>query len=673
MRKILTKIATIVLIAATALTAFSGCKLVTTDTDRDMAQTVATVSVHPGVIDAEDIKKSEMAAAFMSYGYLYVQSYGYTVEATYELILKNLVQNRIIIQESRKVLAEKYNEIIADDAKANTEFLKYFKDNANGGSKTAIAPASASIENLEKYLTAYEIAQSKYNVKKSVNSMIDSYEEAEDADEKEDETYEVRSAPTVEAEEAEYEYELKTQDPTDYDYKVLALHTGKSVEALKAEYTTVYDVNMALYEVYKIDISGDRLKNLSSAIKDLKNGGLIKSEETQNIKSDPDNVLKYSYFENSIKNQYESLIVSKYEDSLVTDVESKLTNQAIYDQYNAEYDAQKENYLNNVSGYESALDALTEDSFVLCNPYEGYGYVLNLLIGFSDEQSAALKAEQGKVGATAESIKAVRDDLLTKLTVKDQRESWVYSSYGEYADGKFTFDKDYLVSDDEASLAKLGSFIGTVYGATSSEEEDDEGVIEKTWKFTNVIANTMTFGSFITDYVDALLGTSVQAGVVGTGIDIASKRAILDDLIYAFSTDPGSLGSYLGYAYSPFNAATTYVKEFANASKEVVAAGEGAYTLVATDYGYHLIICTKKVAKNAEEYADFAAFEADLANEETLASKYKEIKLSSIVSTEVGKIADKLINEKYEEEGIVTYNKKAYKDLIPESDDSSSN
>ena len=673
MRKILTKIVTLVLIAVLSITTFAGCALITTDTDRDMAQTVATVSVHKGVIDSEDILKSEMRAAYMSYGYLYVQSYGYTVEATYELILQNLVQNRIIIQEARKELADTYNEIVADESKANTEFLKYFLKEANGGAKTAFSPAKNDVETLKKYLTAYEIAQAEYNVKKSVNQLIDNYEEAEDADEKEDETFTPRATPTVESNDAEYEYELASKEPTDYDYKVLAVHTDKAVSDYDGDdKISVYDLNMALYEAYEIDVTGDRLKKLSSAIKDLKNGGLINSKENQTIKGNPDNVLKYSYFANALKGQYESLIVSKFEDSLITEVESKLSDMAIYEQYKVEYEAQKENYSNNVNGYESARDALTKDNFVLCNPYQGYGHVLNLLIGFSTEQSNALTAEQSREGATAKSISDLRKELLGKLTVKDQRETWVYSSYGDYnADtNKFDFDKDYLVSDSEEVYAKLGSFIGSVIGATSSEEEDEEGVKEQTWRFSNVIAGSIKFGDFVTGYFNELLDADLKEDVISTGLDVANKRDVIDDLIYAFSTDPGSLGTYLGYTYSPFTSNTTYVKEFADASAKVVEAGEGAYTLVATDFGYHIIICTKKVQQNESEYATYDDFVADLGEgkEDTLASKYKEIKLDSIVSTEVGKMADRLINDYYEDENIVSYNTKAYKDLIPEKD-----
>ena len=85
--------------------------------------------------------------------------------------------------------------------------------------------------------------------------------------------------------------------------------------------------------------------------------------------------------------------------------------------------------------------------------------------------------------------------------------------------------------------------------------------------------------------------------------------------------------------------------------------------MVATDFGYHIILCTKVVGE--EFYADQTAFETALNNKDSLAYKYREIKLDSIVSTEVGKIADMLINGYFEDEHVVSYNTKAYEDLIP--------
>ena len=675
MRKILTKIVTMLTVVILSVTAFAGCGLITTNTDRDMAQVVAKVQIADD-INAEEIANREMASAFMSYGYNYVYYYGYTTSATYELILENLVKNRVIIQQARKELAKLYNGLLDGSVEADTEFLTYFKANAKANG-TAINYANGDAETLEKYLTEYEVAQALYATRVSINDIIDSYETAEDEeeDEKEDETFTPRTTPTKTEEDVTDEYELVNETPSEYDYKVADVVLGKGVQVLKADYPTTYELNMAVYEAYEIDLSTSaRKKAFTKALKVLKDNGLITSDESYDISNDANEALKYTYFKDSIKAQYETLVVSKYEDSLVSQVEAKLNGEAVWDQYLVEYKAQQNNYQNNISAYESALDAVNEDSFVVCNPYTGYGYVSNLLIGFTTEQSAQLTNYSSKAGITQADINAMRETLLKQLIVKDQRDSWVYSSYGEYSEesSQFTFDTDYFVSEEEsAAYSLLKNYIGTVYGATSTTEENEDKVEETTWSFTNVIPTSLSFDSFMSTYVTALTGMNKlvfdKNNVANTvaQIDLTDeKRAAFDDLLYVFSTDPGSLGSYLGYTYSPFNADTTYVKEFAEATKEVVALGKGAYTIVATDYGYHLIVCTKKV--EADEYDENSKekFIADLANEDSLAYKYREVKLANVTSDEVGKIANNFIN-KYMEEN-VEYFKDAYSDLITE-------
>lgn len=682
MRKILTKIVTLLLITVLSVTAFAGCALITTDTDRDMAQVVATVQIEDD-ITADNIHKVEMLSAFMSYGYTYVQQYGYTVEATYEMILQNLVQNKIIIQGARMALAEKYN---AGNANGD-EFLAYFIDNASANGQINASASSMGesytveelqrvVSELEKYLTALEIAQAKYSVRSSVNSLIEAYvEEEEDESEKEDETFTARTTPTKSENEAEYEYQLiksETTDedlwkPTEYDRKVAvaALNGAEGAEEAIAECVDIYSLNKYVFDNYVIDLSTSKnLKAFNAAIEDLKKNGLIAQNEKNDVKANADNALNYSYFLLNLKSQYESMIVSKYENSLVKENEGKLSIDKIWEQYQAEVAAQKESYLNGVTTYESALESVTEDTFVLVNPYSGYGYVLNLLIGFSAEQSSALSAEKSRVGATAQSIEAKRNELIAQLTVKDQRETWVYSSYGTYANNEFTFDNEYFVSEDVPELLKKFNGKVFVYDENGTEEENADGVLETNWRFSNVIADSISWSTFAETYLKGLVGIEASSDGDQGQIDLTdAKRAILDDLIYAFGTDQGSLGSYLGYVYSPFTSATKYVPEFAAAAQEVVSLGKGAYKLVATNYGYHLIVCTETVS--ADEYADKTAFEAALEDEKSTAYKYKELKLDSFVSTEISKVADKLINEKYEEEGVVNYNKKAYKDLIP--------
>ena len=106
MKKFLLRILTVVLSVVVICSTVASCGLFVTNTDRDMAQVVATVDIDgDGGVETESIYKRELISGFMSYGYMYVQSYGYTSAQTYELILSNLINNKIILQNAKTKLA----------------------------------------------------------------------------------------------------------------------------------------------------------------------------------------------------------------------------------------------------------------------------------------------------------------------------------------------------------------------------------------------------------------------------------------------------------------------------------------------------------------------------------------------------------------------------------------
>ncbi len=680
MKKFLKRIVTLLAITTIALSTFAGCGLITTDTEKDLAQVVATVRIDESV-ESEDILKKEMRSAYMSYGYYYVAYYGYTESQTYALILDNLVSNRVVVQQARIELGKLYNSLVDDAKKADTDFkANYLKDAGANGTK--IDYKSGDVDTLKKYLTEYEIAEALYTVKQNVNSVIESYETADDeeTDEYEDETFTARASAYVEPEEETDEYELAEITPTDYDYKAADVTLNVGWETLKADATldNMRALNLKVYNEYEIDLSTSaKKKAFSKAIKSLKKNGLVSESETVNYSDDADKVLEYSYFADLLKSQYESVIVNKYEASLRDNVEDLLDEDALWAQYKIDYEQQKFNYTNDRSAYETALDEADEDTFVICNPYDGetYGYVANLLIGFTDEQTMLLSEYSKKAGVTGEDKAKYREELLGNLVAKDQRETWAQSNYGTYAEGAFAFDSKYFAS--EKSVAKLGSFIGDVFGASSVDKENDDGVEETTWSFKNLVATEIPFDKFASDYLaDLGIGKLVyehgNADTVGKLTYNEELKARFDDLIYAFSTDPGSLGKYYGYTYSPVNSATTYVKEFANAAKALVESGVGSYTIVATDYGYHVMLCTKVINGHSDdEYnpeTDEAKFKEDLKKDGTFANEYFTTKFDSICDSEVTKIANKLING-YKKEKVTKY-RDTYSDLIDEADES---
>ena len=677
MKKTLAKLICIIMAVSMALTIFVGCDWITINTDRDMEQVVATVKISDE-IDSEDIYKRQLVSGYYSYGYQYVYYYSYTQEKAFEAVMDNLVNNRIVIQQSRMELAKLYNALQSKTADL-TEFEEYFKANASAKG-TAINPKTGDNDNLKLYLTDYEIKKAYYTVRSSINSMIDSYvDKEEETSGKEDVSYTARTTPAKSKDEDLEEWELKDKTPTDKEYKVAALtlvenyndltkaERATELEGLKNTYDNVYDLNVAVWTAYKIDLGTTaRKKAYSTALQNLKEQGLVKSGESFDYSENVDNILNYTYFSDNLKSQFESLIVTKYQDSLITGVQDKLTDDAVWEQYKVDYENQKALYVNDYSAYETALSSASDTSFVLYNPFEGYGYVANLLIGFTTEQTSELSDYSSKANVTNDEIKEFRSKLAERLFARDQRDTWVYLNYGEYVDEDltFTFGEDYLLSD----LAEVKNFVGdvTVSDPDGYEEKNTDGVMETKWAVTAATATAIDFNTFVADYL-GLVGIQnkrYEAATDNYGVIADFNKDTLDkfrDLMFAFNTDAGGLSKEYGYVYSPITSATQYVPEFAAAAKLVVEKGVGAYTLVITDYGIHVIVCTKLVSEPYDVETDEAQFKADLADENTVAYKYKDVKLNAVTSNEVSKIANQFIN-KYRTEK-VTYYKDKYKDL----------
>ena len=145
------------------------------------------------------------------------------------------------------------------------------------------------------------------------------------------------------------------------------------------------------------------------------------------------------------------------------------------------------------------------------------------------------------------------------------------------------------------------------------------------------------------------------------------------DVIYAFSTDPGSITSKNGYLYSPFTSATQYVPEFAAAAKAIVDNGEGTYTLVVTDYGVHVMVCLDKISATTEMIGDdFIAYLNGNANSLTEEQKefidnFKKNKQDSLISSYVSEKANTFVKKYLEEDSdsyATVFYKDNYKDLI---------
>ncbi len=162
MRKFFVKIATLMLVGVLCLSSLFGCKLITTNNQRDMNQVVATVKIDDAPM--KTIYKRDVVLAFNNY-----VDNGYTGASGSEFfsdIIESLIQNAVLVQYAMK------------------EFAK--------------APDFAGEKwQLETYLDEDEIIDCKYQAYVQFENLINDYEKDKE-EEKVGDTYSgsVRTVPT---------------------------------------------------------------------------------------------------------------------------------------------------------------------------------------------------------------------------------------------------------------------------------------------------------------------------------------------------------------------------------------------------------------------------------------------------------------------------------------------
>ena len=266
----------------------TGCGFITTDSQKDLDQTVAKVDITTSdtfeASQAEElkklnlsgeVKKRELISYYMSIGYQYVDAYGYSYEEAFTMLLNALVNKETLTQEAvayflkntsltaaacetyvaaelakvsaeEKALLEKYSEVLT---------LKYLL--TNGGTE----------------MKDYDIAV--YTLKKNINSSIDSLETSYITEESEEHEHEeTRTLPTG------VDTEVEDYYTTDYE-----VYTGRNAADACGEYEKVDGSTVA-----------SRQKAYNAFLTNLQNYNLVsttgKVENTSKVTS-----LEYYYVE----------------------------------------------------------------------------------------------------------------------------------------------------------------------------------------------------------------------------------------------------------------------------------------------------------------------------------------------------------------------------------------
>lgn len=516
MKKRLVKILTLAFAVIMCFSASFGCNLVTKDNLKDMEQVVATVNINK----EDNVYKRDVVMAYINYGYIYTQYYGYSQERTMRMILDGLVESHILVQEAMNVFEDDEN-FVKDDA-----YGKYVA---------------------ERYLTEEEKLDALYDAYVTINSLLDRYSDEEQAAENKDDLNEtVRTVPT---------------------------------NAANAE----KDVDKQAYidKGFDVDSNEYRVNALAKVVKMLKSNGLLGDGYQGDLK-DTD------YFAQILKNNMEQQVVSNYEENILNDIRSGLTYEKLSAAYESKKTAQEE-WSN--TEFVSALSSATAESPILYSKQGTYGYVYNLLLGVNDYQSKEI-SDISKNLSDAERA-ARRADILNSTTVKDLRSTWILSGYdfdGEKFTGDYTFTKN-----PENSLP----FNGEVTLLKEATEEDSA---------IYGVEDVYTYGlnEFVA-YMNEYLYGNADVGEGDENVSIYKKYdcddkpeeydAKINELLFAFSTDGGSLNTYKGYVIKPAvdgSNSEEYVKTFGDAGRQLLTMGNASYIIVASDYGYHVMFFSEK-------------------------------------------------------------------------------
>ena len=537
MKKKLVAIASSLLALLFSLSSFAGCNLVTTDSKKDMDQVVATVGIQEGI--QEKVTKQDVVMDYLNYGYSYVQYQGYTMAQVMELVVYNRINNLILIQNAKAELNKKPANV-KDASKGVWDALRYLEKDT-------------------------DIVEVEYTVYKSVADMLDSFASEDDPVKvQESSNAQVRAIPNGAKNDEKVSLEEKKEFLTEVKK---GFNIGPAPERREAfnKLINFFDINNLLGEGYKNN-----------------------------------DITTTTYFKSNMKTALDEKVLEVYREVFQKEYLASLdiTFDKIEALYNDKYEEQGK-WSN--EEFVSALDNATVDSPVLYGVNGTYGYVYNLLLGVDDIQEERINAIDANLSTAEKS--ALTKEILDSTRIKDLRSSWITAGY-DFDEESKKFTGDYTFTSSDNSLKFLGDF--ERINPDKKESEASEYKVSATYmnltEFFKGMNSYMVNGDFnvseeveVIDNADEYDHIDLANAIYGAGTyntSIAEYDEKINEMIFAFSTDDGSLNKYKGYVIKPeVDAANqeTYVATFATAGRKLLEIGGQSYVIVASKFGYHVM------------------------------------------------------------------------------------
>ncbi len=677
-----------------------GCdNFVLTDNAKDLAQTVATVNISKGlkndprysedtakqvgaIVDnlSNDISKRDLVAYFLSTGYQYVESYGYSYEDTFNMLMDGLVSREIMIQYAIAYYIQT-TELSEEGCKA---YIDAKKAEATDKVKELYA-ANPEVLTLQYFLTendgdTEDYKRAVYNLKKSLNTSLDSLEAnyIKEDDEEEEDTTETRTLPTG--------VDTTVEDYYTEDYDV---YTGSMQKPIDQCGEYIKD---------RVDGSttNTRQKAYNAFLANLQGYNMIKkSEDTSDV-----TLLNYYYVE--LSSSLGQALINKYFEALQDEIITKLDADYVTKKYQEVYATQVNNYETSPTAFSTALDGVSDSSFMLYG-LKDFGFVYNILLPFSAEQEIAYTQAKNNKANTQDDLYAARREILNNVEGKDLRGSWISKdedkNHSYVEEDKYYFFKDNLVEGaaETTKYEQLTQYAGKfAYQGTVDEEgkatptkikigDENSGFIkifedyikatvgegvtlsgaknaayDSTTKFTNEKKEVEDYSPFVY-YSGKVNGLEDNAKDVYFKKDSKIYKTVsaVNELMFAYSTDTGCLNKYLGYSVSPYS--TNFVKEFEYAAREAIKGGVGSYVVCATDYGWHIVFASYVYTQDGAVYAGYDHAQKD--TEGTFSNLFYESLKDSTAQNYSTEVQNDVLNRYNNDDSVKLY-KSRYKDLL---------
>ena len=655
----------------------AGCGLIETNYEKDMQRTIAYIG--DADVYQDEIKKYEFVSYFMSSASNYLQN-GYTMEETVDELLNQMVYQRIVVQEIVSFLLQDFetdsNKSALRESLINNGFTYYRitgyvdsfdKSLINTDNEYSIFNYEKVTFNIKEEMTLKDILDPQDITVKVVSvgagGMVKQTEE--NAKSSDMLTFLLRvyygNYQGITAQQFTAAMDNATNDFETY-YKALKSSSGFSSSAGFLEkdgfsdylaiqaYNSVWssqksaldsieeqlrkELNIEAKEEEKTSSKSTRAIPKKDALERAFTRPEPNEEEDSYLRQEAfkkfekqikDNQFGLTYeefFEKQLKSELEQGLIKLYE--IVTIRNQDIDEENFIERFNRILKSEQQQFNLSLNDYKTQLKGVDDTSFVLYNLDAGIvGYVQHILLGINTDENKLINkqlTELKRKELDRVSYLSARRNIFNGVKVKDLRE--------DMEDGNY----------DEDRFPGYDAFSDHVY-------LDIADFYENKFKVDFGEIATLTTDVYQTALTDETLFDKFQ------------------QYVYMYNTDPGMFNSSIGYLVlepNTLNESKDYQPEFAKGSKDVIQKTFEArkdedydsyfYTMVATDFGWHIILCTDII------FPGRVVLEEDI--EDAFADIQTAVKTDSVTFTDLKNPIYKLYKIIQNELGKQSYNDK---------------